>query len=394
MLHIQIKDMPARAPKSADELAQCLKDAALQSQKIAIVGTNSKRLMAGPVSPDDAVISTAGIRSVLQYERDDLTISVGAGMLLKDLQALLRDHRQMIALDPPFSTQATIGGVIASNSSGPMRRAYGTARDLVIGMTFATVEGKLVKTGGMVVKNVAGLDMGKLMIGSFGTLAVITSVNLRVHSLPQQTRTFLFTFADLESAIEKRNEILKSVLQPMAIDLITPAAAARLGARGYVLAVRAGGSRAVLNRYASALPNCEQLVDREETDFWHSIREFTPEFLNRQRGGIVLRISAKLSELGRLLRLVSGPSIARAGSGVTYVYMSSWQGVPAIWNAARERGWGAVVEFAPDELRTSKELWLEASPDRWTGTFAIMRKVKQMFDPQNLLNRSRLYGRI
>src|SRR5581483_1665562 len=193
-----------------------------------------KRFMAGPDPHADLVISAAGLRRVLQYEPNDLTISVEAGMRFGELQAVLAERGQMIALDPPFCTQATVGGVIAANSSGSMRQAFGTARDLVIGMSFAMLDGKIVKTGGMVVKNVAGLDMGKLMIGSFGTLAAITSVNFRLHSRPEQMRTFVFSFDSLDAAIEKRDAILGSVLQPTAIDLVS--------SDGYLLAVRAGGS--------------------------------------------------------------------------------------------------------------------------------------------------------
>jgi glycolate oxidase FAD binding subunit len=120
----------------------------------------------------------------------------------------------MIALDPPFPAQATVGGIVSANSSGPMRRLFGTARDLIIGMQFATLDGRLVRTGGMVVKNVAGLDMGKLMIGSFGTLAVITSVNFRLHPLPEETSTFLLSFPELDSAIEKRDSIAGSLRPP------------------------------------------------------------------------------------------------------------------------------------------------------------------------------------
>src|SRR5205814_9880358 len=127
--------------------------------------------------------------------------------------------RQMIPLDPPFARDATIGGIIAANCSGPRRRLYGTARDIVIGMTFATMEGKLVQTGGMVVKNVAGLDMGKLMIGSFGTPASIAVVNFKVHPIPEKTRTFTWTFENVFDAIGARDAVLKSLLQPLAIDL-------------------------------------------------------------------------------------------------------------------------------------------------------------------------------
>src|ERR1700730_6921772 len=121
---------------------------------------------------------------ILQYEPRDLTISVEAGMRYADLSSVLAQNRQMIPLDPPFANNATIGGILAANSSGPRRRLYGTARDLVIGMKFATLEGKLIQSGGMVVKNVAGLDMGKIMIGSFGTLAALALVNFQ---LPPKT---------------------------------------------------------------------------------------------------------------------------------------------------------------------------------------------------------------
>src|SRR5262249_26976209 len=153
----------------------------------------------------------------------DLTISVEAGITYCALSRMLAEHRQMIPLDPPFADAATVGGILAANSSGPRRRLYGTARDLVIGMKFATLEGKLVQSGGMVVKNVAGLDMGKLMIGSFGTLAAIAVVNFKLLPMPEMERTFLMTFGDLAAALAARDRILASVLQPSALDLLNPA---------------------------------------------------------------------------------------------------------------------------------------------------------------------------
>ena len=127
---------------------------------------------------------------ILQYEPRDLTISVEAGLPWADLTSYAGGERQMIPLDPPFADRATVGGVVAANTSGPRRRLYGTVRDVVIGMKFATLEGKLVQSGGMVVKNVAGLDMAKLMIGSFGTLAAIAVVNFKLAPAPPATRTF------------------------------------------------------------------------------------------------------------------------------------------------------------------------------------------------------------
>jgi len=386
--------MQSVIPSSVRDLTTILKEASAEQQTIEIAGNNSKRLMGGPTTPAETKINTSGLRRVLKYEPNDLTISVEAGMPFADLQALLAKNRQMVALDPPFFAKATVGGVVATNSSGPMRRTYGTARDQVIGMKFATLAGKHVSTGGMVVKNVAGLDMGKLMIGSFGTLAVITSINFRLHPMPEQTHTFLFSFTDLEQLIEKRNSILYSVLRPIALDIISPPAATRLGLRGHVLALRAGGSAKVLARYERELQGATRMTGAEDTIFWTQIREFPGDFLRRQPSGVVLRISTRISELIAVLRLVSGACICRAASGIAYVYLSSWQGVSALWHAAAENGWSAVVEFAPLETRINRELWLLGSGKESGEAFAMMKKVKHMFDPGMLLNRSRLYGRI
>jgi glycolate oxidase FAD binding subunit len=133
---------------------------------IELCGARSKHLMGGPLPASAQRISTSGMRRILKYEPRDLTISVEAGLPYMELTRELARNGQMIPLRGPYSAEATVGGVVAANISESRRRGYGTARDLVIGMEFATMEGKLVRSGGMVVKNVAGLDMGKLMIGS------------------------------------------------------------------------------------------------------------------------------------------------------------------------------------------------------------------------------------
>lgn len=359
-------------PQTADELAEVLANANAGSQTITLCGNSTKSAMGGPVAPSELTISTAKLNRVLQYEPRDLTISVEAGVTYRELSRILAEHRQMIPLDPPFSDRATIGGIVAANVSGPRRRLYGTARDMVIGMTFATMEGKLVRTGGMVVKNVAGLDMGKLMIGSFGTLAAIAVVNFRVHPMPEGTRTFVQRFDDIGSAIAARDAALKSVLQPAAIDLVKRA-------EGYELLIQAGGSRAVLDRYARELAGAEVVEGEEEAELWAEIREFTPRFLERHKDGAVVRVSCGLSEVGRVMETFPAGAVARAGSGVCYGYFADWK------NA---KGQG-LMEFAPQSARESVALWPEPGSD-----FAMMKKIKEMFDPQGLLNRGRLYGRL
>jgi len=133
---------------------------------------------------------------VLDHPWQDLTCTVQAGCTWASLQQNLAKHGQFVALDPLFSDRATVGGIIATNDSGSLRQRYGSLRDLVIGMTLVLPDGTIARTGGRVVKNVAGYDLSKLMTGSMGTLAVITEANFRLHALPQYSRTFTVTASD------------------------------------------------------------------------------------------------------------------------------------------------------------------------------------------------------
>lgn len=386
--------MQSLEPQTQDEFAAVLARLPSSGQSVAIIGNGSKRRMAGPSTPTAAHLSTRRLSNVLRYEPNDLTISIEAGMPFRELQRLLAAHRQIIALDPPFAQEATVGGIVATNSSGPMRALYGTARDLVIGMSFATIEGKIATSGGMVVKNVAGLDMGKMLIGSFGTLAAMLTINFRLHPLPEQTQSFLFSCETLQAAVEKRNVIARSYLRPMALDLLSPVAATRFGLRRYVLALRAGGSPSVLARYARELSDAEMLTGAAETQLWSQIQEFTPDFLRRMPTGIVVRISSPLTAIGDVMRLASAAVISRAATGVTYVYLTSPDALAPIWQTAAEQGWSAAVDYAPEDFRSHRELWLLSQSAARQNAFAMMKRVKQMFDPRGCLNPLRLYGRI
>jgi len=379
-------------PQSPAELAEALRQAAARGRTIALSGQGSKRLMAGPIEKAAVSISASGLRRVLEYEPRDLTISVEAGLPWREFTSLLAQNRQMAPLDPPFAAGATVGGVIAANSSGPRRRLYGTARDLVIGMRFATLEGKLVQSGGMVVKNVAGLDMAKLMIGSFGTLAAIAVVNFKVLPAPEAERSFLLPFPDLSGAVAARNQVLASPLQPAALDLLNPAAAAQFGGSQWLLAMRAGGSPASLHRYEAELAHIAGRLAVEtgcpET-FWPDVENFTPQFLKRHPDGAVVRVSCTLKELEIVMASFPGLAVARAATGVCYGYFEQTGATLGWFARARTQGWKAVIEFAPEARKGALDLW--PSPG---GDFEIMKRIKKLFDPSNLLNRGRLYRRI
>jgi len=383
-------------PASPEELAETMRCASARGQTVELAGHFTKRRMGGPARPADMTVSTSAMTRIRQYEPCDLTISVEAGVSYGELTRLLAENRQMIPLDPPFAGTATIGGIIACNSSGPRRRLYGTARDVVIGMQFATLEGKLVESGGMVVKNVAGLDMGKLMIGSFGTLAAIAVVNFKLIPQPPCERTFRFTFAGLEEAITARDAILKSPLDPAAIDLLNPPAAANIAAEimespAWVLAVRAGGNAAAIRRYQRDLAamGAQPVPVNEEAAFWGSVQEFTPAYLDTHPHGAVVRVSCTLKETKAVIETVPGPAMARAGSGVCYAYFAEFaQAAGFAQETARQHG-ETVIEFAPEDCKEEAPLWPSPGQD-----LEIMRRIKLMFDPQLLLNRGRLYNRI
>jgi glycolate oxidase FAD binding subunit len=368
-------------PGSPGELADALRAAAAGGQKIRLGGAFSKNGMAGPVAAADVCITTASLNQVLQYDPRDLTISVGSGMLWSELTRTLAAHRQMIPLDPPFADTATVGGVVAANTSGPRRRLYGSVRDAVIGVKFATLEGKLVQSGGMVVKNVAGLDMGKLMIGSFGTLAAIAVVNFKLTPMPHASRTFIFRFGSAADVIAARDRVLAGVLQPAAMDVLNPAASARAGLSGFVLLIQAVGVPAVLARYA-AESGAEALGETGEAALWTAVREFTPDFLRQFPGGMVRRVSTTLTGLGALLENETNPVVARAANGVAWVYSES-----ASPNGTA--GFRSAIEFAPEAEKPRLDLWPDPGSD-----FDVMKRIKAMFDPQGILNRGRLYGRI
>ena len=372
-------------PNTSKELCESLASSAAAGKRIALAGHFSKQAMGGPVRPYDVKIGTANLTKILQYEPADLTLSVEAGASWAEVCRVLDQHHQMIPLDPPFAATATVGGVIATNGSGPRRRLYGSARDLVIGMRFATLDGKEVQSGGMVVKNVAGLDMGKLMIGSFGTLAAISVVNFKLTPKPEIEKTALLDFDSLKDAMATRDRLIKSVLQPSAIDLLNPLATAQMGRRGYLLAVQFGGNAAVVQRYAREIGGTI-LEDGPQKSFWDIVTQYSPGFLDKFPDGTVVRISTTLTQLPEVLAVLDAPAISRAATGVTYAYFTRTEAAVKWLALMKAKPWRCLMEFSPAAKKDTLDLWPSPGDD-----FGMMKNVKRMFDPQNLLNHGRLY---
>ena len=214
-------------PASADQAAEIVRFAAKENLSVTPVGARTKLFCAPTPSRYDVALDLTALDDVAHYDPADLTVSVGAGMPLAKLNAMLRDHNQFLPLLVPYYSHATIGGAIASGLDSPLRNAYGTPRDFLLGAEFIDGAGNRLKSGGRVVKNVTGYDLHKLLIGSCGTLAVITRLNFRTFPIPESTQAFLAAFPSHETALAARHKVIHSRLTPLTLDVLN-AQAARL----------------------------------------------------------------------------------------------------------------------------------------------------------------------
>ncbi|MBV9131864.1 MAG: FAD-binding oxidoreductase, partial [Chloroflexi bacterium] len=299
--------------QSAEELAAALRAADEAGHAVAAVGGGTQLDLGMPPSRLDVVIETTGLNNVVEYEPADLTVTVEAGMRFGELQRMLGEQGQMLALDPPVEDGATLGGVIATNVSGPLRFAYGTARDLVIGTRVANPDGTITHAGGRVVKNVAGYDLNKLYIGSLGTLAIVVELSFKLAPIPPATATVSGEFEGAQQVRELVAAVVRSPLSPLAIELI--------GSRQVVF--RVGG-------YPQAVERQVRDLSALITDGGGRLTETAWEDLQRQRlearrRDVLLKATAPISQSATLVEILErnlsalAPQVwAHAGNGIAY----------------------------------------------------------------------------
>ena len=245
----------------------------------------------------ELVLSTKRLDQVLEHEAGDLTAIVEAGIRVRDLNARLADHGQMLALDPPGNP--TIGACIAANLSGPRRHRYGTARDLVIGVTAVLADGTIASSGGKVVKNVAGYDLGKVFCGSEGRFGLIARVALKLHPRPELARTLVAPLESTAEAQAKARAILRAPLAPSAVDVVWP---------GRLAVLFEGSRRGVDEQLATA----QALVGGAE-DFGSTWEEAEVRQA-RSRGRLLFTPAELASTLGGLEE-----AVVRVAAGIAYV---------------------------------------------------------------------------
>src|SRR5262249_7821397 len=215
------RDVPVAQPTSIAELGQIVRDAAAQGQAVFPLGGRTMLGLGYPPSKPGIGLDLRGLDQVIDYPARDMTITVQAGITMAKLQALLATENQQLPIDVPLPEQATLGGAIAVNASGPRRYGYGTLRDYVIGISFINDEGHEVKAGGRVVKNVAGYDLMKLHIGALGTLGIVTQVTLKLRPLPAARASLIFPCAtsNLAALLDRLHA---TATRPAWIEVISP----------------------------------------------------------------------------------------------------------------------------------------------------------------------------
>lgn len=216
--------LPRLQPTTAADTGQMLREASERQQAVVIRGNGTKAHWSVPATRHDVVLSTLGLRDGFDHCAGDLIVTSPVGLTLADVNARLATEGQWLPIDPWAGGDSTIGGLLATNDSGPRRHRYGAPRDLVIGVEFALVDGRLAKAGGRVVKNVAGYDLGRLLCGSFGTLAVITAATFKLSPRPPASRTVVISTATADALSPILAALAVSPLTPSAVEIAGPPA--------------------------------------------------------------------------------------------------------------------------------------------------------------------------
>ena len=417
------------SPENAEQIGGILRFAAGEKLAVIPAGGRTKLGIGSPPARYDIALDLSRMNRVLAYDPHDLTLGVEPGVRIADLLATLAEKKQFLPLAVAFADRATVGGIVAANSSSPLRYAAGAVRDFCLGMEFVTGEGKQAKSGGRVVKNVTGYDLHKALIGSLGTLAVITRVNFRTFPAPPAQGMFIASFSSSEGSFEYCRAISHSVLMPQMVEVADPGAA-RFVFSGkaakwvapaeWRVVVSAAGPPAVvdrssreLGRMASAYKAVDfvSVRDAEESAIFTGLCEFPRLVLEAAPGAAIFRISvlptatpALLNELSEIAKRhgIALATLTRA-SGIVYAaFLPQEVGriipnplpgtVAEVFRACNqpETQASAMLEWCPTELKTSPDaVWGPSRPD-----FALMRRVKNSFDPQGVLAPGRFAGGI
>lgn len=395
-------------PGTEEEVAALVRLA--NERKLTLYSEGGRTGQVGRTPPRvDIVLVTTRLNTIEHYDPGDLTIGVAAGASVQSVREAVAANNQSMPIEVAYPAQSTIGGVLSRAAHGPLRHGYGPLRDSCLGLRFVTGDSRWAKSGGRVVKNVAGYDLMKLLVGSHGTLAVITAANLKVYPAPRQTRTFVADFAHLNEAIAFRDTVVRSPLTPMCLEIASPLAqeffSSHSDQQTWRVMVRAGGSDAVMGRYARELGSAVTHVfeAQAEEQYWNSIVEFGDRISSRHQNAMVVALSVAPSELQHAIevaeRFASENNLLVAWSGrcaiaaLNLALVPMPQGAPVVTqysqalNSLRESlapDAACVVIRCASQVKQHVEVWGATATD-----IGAMRSVKRALDCNDVLNRGR-----
>jgi glycolate oxidase FAD binding subunit len=344
-------------PQSQEEAAEILRSAHEDGAAVIPRGGGTKSDWGNPPARTDVMLSTAHLNHVIEHAWADLTVTVEAGCTIAELQRTLAQRGQRLAVDPLWPEKATVGGVLSANDTGVLRLRYGGLRDLIIGVTLALADGTLAKSGGKVVKNVAGYDLSKLVTGAFGTLGVITSATFRLHPLPKHTYTVTAAVPHLGDMQQLLGKILDAQLVPAAVQV-------RVGA----------GAPQIDALFEGTEEGIHAQVDR--------LREITPLTENHAEVWKRLDAGAKISVLpariAETLEGLDGYAVVEA-TGIGWVQSHHL----AQLREKIEGMGGSLVLMRPYK---AMDAWGNTAQSTGGDALPLMRAIKRQFDPRGILN--------
>jgi glycolate oxidase FAD binding subunit len=396
-------------PETVEALREAVARRVAEGQAIFPQGGQTSLDYGGPPRRPGVAIDLRGLDRVVDYPAADMTITVEAGLTLARLQATLAGHRQRLPLDAPRPERATLGGIFATNTSGPRRFGAGRPRDMILGVTFVTADGRAVKGGGRVVKNVAGYDLPKLLTGSLGTLGIIAELTLKARPMPEASAIVFAAFEEAKAVGSALDGLNTSGTRPIAIELLN-AAGARVvcpptvaDGRPWVLAVGFEDNAVsvawqvgrLLEELGKTRAEAVVVEGAEVAPIWSALAEFQAEPLgpltfvaNLRRSGVVPFVAGVDPERWSIQ--------AHAGSGIVRAHaLDGWAiedlavEVGRLRAQAVDGGGNVILSRCPTEWKERLGVW--GTP---RGDWALAEAIKRALDPGGVMNPGRFVGTI
>ncbi len=395
-------------PTSVQEVQNVLRFASKHNYSVLPAGAGTKLGIGNLAEKTDIVLVMTRLNKVVEYEPADLTVTVEAGIRLADLQTDLAKHRQFLPLNPPYADRCTIGGIVATNASGPLRLQYGTARNLVLGMHVVHASGTVVKSGGKVVKNVAGYDLNKLYIGAFGTLGIITEVTLKLAPLPVHQAIFAAQFQTIQDAVNTGLSVVRSQALPSFVNLFVNVPINQFQEKKPTLTVGfAGDPETVAWQLNSVQTLVEQsgalgvqtIGEESKNHITHAIQEFPA--VDNASDTVLVKVNLKRTDIAEFVEHALEEAcqmMVLLGNGVLYLKIpinsnTDFQQLADTLTKLRQRaidlGGNLIIEIAPPELKRQVDVWGPIG-----STVNLMKQVKTKFDAAGLLNSGRFVSSI